>query len=73
MDNLMILFGVWVVAMTAAVVFLLFKVDDLAQSRGQMEVALRKLQESTNAFAAAVERAANRGRAVQKSKAPKGK
>lgn len=73
MDGTMILFGVWAVAMTVAVVFLLFKVDDLVQSRGQMEVMLRKLQEGTNAFAAAVERAASRGRNVQKSKAPKGK
>lgn len=73
MDGMMLLAGAWVVAMTAAVVFLLFKVDDLVRSRGQMEVMLRKLQESANAFAAAVERAASRGRNVQKSKATKGK
>lgn len=73
MDGVQVIALFWAAGMTAAVVFLLWRSDDVVRRQAQSEVMLRKLQESTNAFAALVERMASRGRNVQKSKAPKGK
>jgi hypothetical protein len=73
MSTTLILLGCWGVAMTCAVVFLLFKVDELSQARGQSDVVLRRVLESQTAFAQMVEKSVARARAVKTAKGAKGK
>ncbi|MFO0269595.1 MAG: hypothetical protein ACK53W_03520 [Gemmatimonadota bacterium] len=79
MDTVTILLGCWGVAMTAAAIFLLFKVDELAQRQAQTDVLLKRSMDSQAAFAAMFEKAVSRTRAkmaapeVKTSKGAKGK
>ena len=57
MDTVTILLGCWGVAMTAAAIFLLFKVDELAQRQAQTDVLLKRSMENQAAFAAMFEKA----------------
>lgn len=79
MDTVTILLGCWGVAMTAAAIFLLFKVDELAQRQAQTDVLLKRSIKNQVAFAAMFEKAVSLTRAkmaaqeVKTSKGAKGK
>lgn len=72
-NTLTVLLMMWGAALSVAVMYLLWMQNDVDQWRKQVDVLLRKLQESGNAFAAAVERAAARAGRVKKPTGAKGK
>lgn len=72
MDGVTVILAAWGAGVTAAVVFLLWKVDELVGRQAAMEALMKRNMENQAAFAAMVERAAARV-GVKKAKPAKGK